>query len=219
MVDGMGRTLRIDRPRTRADVAELIAKSMADYASGGGGEMVVTLTEVDDREDDLMAELGFMPGRDTWQLQCPLPPRSSSNVTIRQLTADDRAVVDRLLRLVPDWRFTRLLDDHRGVRVQDVMAYTREGRVAAFAVMRLVDTIDGGRQAHLCGFGVLPEYANVARAAAASLMHGVLRVASDRGAGVAVAEVPPGEIEAVTVLEITGFRYASASRRYHRDVC
>jgi len=209
----MEETVEIPRPRIPIDIERAVGARWAALSAAGGGGLTVCLPEVDDREDDVLAELGLVPSGDRWLLRTRLPG-SRTNLVVDRVSADDVAAVNALRRLAPDWQLAAVLPD-AGVRT---LVYRRRGRAAAFSAYVLLTDARGRSEAELLGYGVLPEFAQLERAVSGSLLHATLREIAADGAEIAVASVLPELFDRVNLVESAGFRYESATRWYRRRV-
>lgn len=70
-------TGEVSGPRPPDALGAVLRSELARITEHGGGAIQLWLPEVDDAEDTLVAELGFAPYRDLWQLRCPLPARNT----------------------------------------------------------------------------------------------------------------------------------------------
>lgn len=79
-------SIEIDAPRDAASIGQTVAEFSEQLPQPGA--IQVWLPAVSDGEDDVLAELGFVPYRDLWQLRTDLPAEPSTLDT-RPFSVDD----------------------------------------------------------------------------------------------------------------------------------
>lgn len=127
-------------PRSPDELSAALETELARIASSGGGRVQLWLPEVDDSEDAHVAQFGFEPYRDLWQLQCPLP-LDPTDIAVRGFEPRDADGFIEANNLAFSWHpeqsgmtAERLAE----TQAQDwydpagFLIHERDGRVAAF---------------------------------------------------------------------------------------
>lgn len=95
-------SFEVPGPRVRGTLLHTLRSTLATIATSGGGTVQLWLPEVDDAEDAIVAEAGFAPYRDLWQLRVDLPARKT-DLHVRSFTPDDAEAFLRVNNRAFSW--------------------------------------------------------------------------------------------------------------------
>jgi len=218
-------TIEVPGPRDRSKLQTLLKAEVdtirQSESSTADAETRVQLwlPEVDDAEDDVVAEVGFEPYRDLWQLQIDLPSRRT-DLVVRAFTADDAEDFLRVNNRAFDWHPEQggmTLDDLAARQAESwydpagFLLHHRDGKLAGFCWTKVHRDLDPP-MGEIYAIAIDPEFQGIGLGRALTLS-GLTHMA-DTGITRAMLYVESNNHSANAIYEVAGFRYHHTNRAY-----